>query len=55
MSILDELKAEEERLRGIRAPRGEGNGYNMDRSGRKLATRVRETARQRKESEEGEE
>lgn len=36
MSILDDLKAEEEKLRGIKAPHTQGNGYNVQ-GGRKKA------------------
>lgn len=42
MGIRDELKAEEKKLRGIRAPNGEGNRYNTPAGRRKLAERVRD-------------
>lgn len=32
MGILDDLKAEEDKLRGIRAPRGEGAGHAFGKS-----------------------
>jgi hypothetical protein len=44
MSIMDELKAEEAKLRGIKAPRGQGNGYNMPGGGKKLAKRLQDVA-----------
>jgi hypothetical protein len=31
-SLFDELKAEEDRLRGIKAPRGEGAGHAFGKS-----------------------
>lgn len=37
-SILEELKAEEEKLRGIRSPKGAGNGHNFGKS--KLARQL---------------
>jgi hypothetical protein len=44
MSVRDELEAEARRLlRGIKAPRGEGNGYNI--SGKALARRVKDAKR----------
>lgn len=39
-SLLDELKAEEDRLRGIRSGPHEGKGYNF-----KVASRRKEKAR----------
>lgn len=39
MSLLDDLKAEEEKLRGIKAPRGEGAGHAFKKSG--LSKRLR--------------
>lgn len=44
MSIMDELKAEEAKLRGIKAPRGQVNGYNMPGGGKKLAKRLQDVA-----------
>jgi hypothetical protein len=32
-SLLDELRAEEEKLKGIKAPRSAGAGHNFKRSG----------------------
>jgi hypothetical protein len=44
MSELDDLT---KKLRGIKAPRGEGNGYNMPGGGKKLAARLKDAARKR--------
>lgn len=48
MGILDELKAEAERLKGIKAPRAEGNGYNMPAGRKRLAKRVKDAAARQK-------
>ncbi len=32
MSLMDDLRAEEKKLRGIKAPHGEGNGHNFRKS-----------------------
>lgn len=47
MGIIDDLKAEENKLRGIKASRGEGNGYNMPNAGKALKRRI-DDARNRK-------
>lgn len=54
--INDDLRAMEAALRGIKAPRGEGNGYNMPGGRRKLAARIRDAQRRRPgDNREGEE
>lgn len=45
MGILDELKAEEAKLRGIKAPRGEGNGFNAPGGKAKIAKRLEDVKR----------
>lgn len=34
--FLEEMRIAEEKLRGIKAPRGEGNGHNMSRGRTRL-------------------
>lgn len=43
MSILDELKAEQDKLRGIKAPRNEGAGHNASK-GKSLVARAKAKA-----------
>ncbi|HCO91091.1 MAG TPA: hypothetical protein DIT40_08975 [Alphaproteobacteria bacterium] len=47
MSILDELRAEENRLRGIKSKPGEGNGWNLS-GPEKRKKRMREASNRAK-------
>lgn len=48
-SLLDQLRAEgDAKMRGIRAPRGEGNGYNMKGGGKKLQARIEDAKKKGK-------